>query len=250
MSFKILFSNLGYARGIDGTWVQHLGRIHRHFYMGVPLQQQVLSQFKDILMIEKPDLCCLVEIDSGSWNTRHFNQMQHLIDSDYAVYDIAGKYGEDSILTQMPFFKGKSNAFLSKTELLHQKVYFKHGSKRLIYDVTLPDGIKLLFAHFSLQAKVRAKQFDEVRTLVQDCGSEAIILADFNIMQGFKELQPLLRDINLQVMSSEEDHTFIFGNTRRTLDLCVCSQSLASRINLRVIPQPFSDHAALLVEVV
>lgn len=248
MPFKILFSNLGYARGIDGTLIQHIGRMHRHFYAGVTQQQEVLSQFKNIIMTEKPDLCCLVEIDSGSWNTGYFNQINHLIDDEYAVHNIAGKYGEDSILAQMPFFKGKCNAFLSKTELPHQKMYFKHGSKRLIYNITLPGDIRLFFAHFSLQAGVRARQLDEIRNLVRNCGGEVIILADFNIMRGFSELQPLLQDMNLRVLNSAEDHTFMLGNNRWTLDLCVCSESLALRINLHVIPQPFSDHAALLVE--
>ena len=248
MLFKILFSNLGYARGIDGSLSQHIGRIHRHFYTGVMQQQEVLSQFKNIITDEKPDLCCLVEIDSGSWNTGYFNQINHLLDDEYAVHDIAGKYGEDSMLAQMPFFKGKCNAFLSKTELPHQKLYFKHGSKRLIYDVTLPGDIHLFFAHFSLQAKVRARQLDEIHNLVKNCGEGVIILADFNILQGFEELQPLLQGMNLRVLNSEEDYTFMLGNSRWTLDLCVCSQSLAPRLNLRVIPQPFSDHAALLVE--
>ncbi len=248
MTFKILFSNLGYARGIDGTFSQHFGSMHRHFYTGVSQQQQVLTQFKNIMLAEQPDLCCLVEVDSGSWNTGYFSQIGHLMDDDYAVHNIAGKYGEDSLLAQMPFFKGKCNAFLSKAALPYQKLYFKHGSKRLIYSVMLPDNIRLLFAHFSLQAKVRARQFDEVRTLVNSHDGEVMILADFNIIKGFQELQPLLRETNLQVLNKEEDHTFMLGSSRWTLDLCICSQSLAPRIDMRVIPQPFSDHAALLVE--
>jgi endonuclease/exonuclease/phosphatase family metal-dependent hydrolase len=247
VSFKILFSNLGYARGIDGTFSQHIRRIHRHFYTGLTQQQQVLSQFRNIIIAEKPDLCCLVEVDSGSWNTGYFNQMDYLTDQEYPVYDIAGKYGEDSLLARMPFFSGKCSAFLSKTELSSRKLYFRHGSKRLIYSIALPGGATLFFAHFSLQARVRAKQLEEVRTLVAD-GGESIILADFNILQGFRELQPLLRDKGLCVLNKEDDHTFMFGSRRWTLDLCLCSQSLMPRLQLRIIPQPFSDHAALLVE--
>ena len=248
MSFKILFSNLGYARGIDGTLSQHVSRMYRHFYTGVTQQQQALSQFKNIITAEKPDICCIVEIDSGSWNTGFFNQMEHLLDSAYPVHNIAGKYGEDSLLAQMPFFKGKCNAFLAKVKVPCQKLYFKHGSKRLIYSLALPGNIQLFFAHFSLQAKVRARQFDELCNLVKNCSGDVIILADFNILQGFKELQPLFQDTNLRVLNQEEDHTFIFGNRRLTLDLCICSESLLPYLDLRVVPQPFSDHSALLVE--
>jgi hypothetical protein len=69
----------------------------------------------------------------------------------------------------------------------------------------------------------------KVRNLVKDNDGEVIILADFNIMQGFKELTPLLEGMNLKVMNAETDHTFIIGNNRWTLDLCICSESLASR---------------------
>lgn len=249
MPHTILFSNLGYARGIDGSLRQHIGRFHRHFYTDTTQQEQVLSQLKNIIKAEGPDVCCFVEIDSGSWTTGYFNQLNHLMDDEYVIYDLAGKYGEDSLLAQMPFFKGKCSAFLSRIPVEHQKLYFRHGSKRLIYKLNLPDNITLFFAHFSLQARVRAKQFEEVRNLVLDCKGDVIILADFNITQGFKELQPLLKGTDLCVLNNEEDHTFLFCGNRWVLDLCICSQSLAARTSLQVVPQPFSDHAALLVKV-
>lgn len=248
MTFKVLFSNLGYARGIDGTLAQHLRRWHRHIYTGVSQQQETLAQFKEIIATEQPDICCLVEVDSGSWNAGHFNQVNYLLDDDYTVHDIAGKYGEDSLLAQMPFFAGKCNAFLSRLDLPRRKLYFKNGSKRLIYAVDLPGGAQLFFAHFSLQATVRARQFNEIRALIGDCGKEAVILADFNILRGFSELAPLLLGTDLCVLNDESEHTFMFGNRRLTLDLCIASATLAPKMRLRVIPQPFSDHAALLLE--
>ncbi len=246
--FKILFSNLGYARGIDGSFNQHIGRLYRHVYTSAAQQRDVLMQFNGILQHESPDLCCLVEIDKGSWQTGYYNQIEALVDENYPVHDIAGKYGEDTLLAQMPFFKGKCNAFLSRTPLQHRKAYFRHGSKRLVYEIALPCGIHVFFAHFSLQAKVRARQFLEMRELVGNYGGDAIILADFNIFEGFGELGPLLKGMKLHVMSSETDHTFMLGDSRWALDLCVCSQNLLPRLSLRIVPQPFSDHAALLVE--
>ncbi len=249
MKRKILFSNIGYARGIDGTLWQHVCRFSRHFYLGVPTQKEVLGQLRRIIDDEKPTLCCLVEIDQGSLHSTYFNQLEALVDEHYQYHDIADKYGENSMLGRMPLHIGKSNAFLSHEKFPFERLYFTHGSKRLIYHLTLPEDLHVYFAHFSLQSKVRAKQFREFNRLVRKTEGDVIILADFNIMQGFKELEPLLHDTNLKVLNKEDEHTFTFHKYKWALDLCLCSENLLDRISLRVIPQPFSDHAALLVEV-
>lgn len=248
MARKIFFSNIGYARGIDGTLWQHIAGAHRHLYCTIPAQQQVLMQLKSIIDKEQPDICCLVEIDSGSIHSGYYNQIEYLKDDHYAHYDIADKYGDNSLLGEMPLFRGKCNAFLSKQETPFQRLYFKHGSKRLIYSMELPDNIRLFFAHFSLQRAVRAKQFDELRNIVKTHGGESIVLADFNIMQGFSELDPLVQGTDLRILNTEDAYTFTFHKMKKVLDLCLCSESLIPKIRLNVIPQPFSDHAALLVE--
>lgn len=248
MSYKVLFSNIGYARGIDGTLRQHFFYAHRHVYCNIPAQQQVLSQVKEIISIEQPDICCFVEVDNGSFHSSYYNQIDFLADDAYGFHDISDKYGDNSWLGNMPFFKGKSNAFLAKTPLSFERVYFSHGSKRLVYKVMLPGNILLFFAHFSLQQKTRIKQFREVKAMMKEHSGEVILLADFNIMQGFAELKPLLEETGLRVLNLENEFTFTFHRIRRVLDLCICSDSLADRLRLRVIPQPFSDHAALLVE--
>lgn len=245
---KILFSNLGYLRDINGTLWHHISRITRNVYCPLPSQISAMEQFKTILKAEQPDLCCIVEIDRGSFSSAYYNQIQALMDDDYRFVDVADKYGEGNPIGRMPLHKGKSNAFLSKADLPFQKLYFTHGSKRLIYRVELPDNITLYFAHFSLNKKVRAKQFEEINSIVKTHDSEVIILADFNIMQGFGELTPLLTGTNLKVLNREDEFTFRFHKRHLTLDLCICSETLTQRTNLKVIPQPFSDHAALLLE--
>ena len=249
MSYKILFSNLGYAKGIDGSLRQHARLIGRHFYCALPVQEQILSQVKAIIDKEKPDLCCFVEIDSGSMHSARFNQIEALMDTEYCFHDIADKYGKESRLGRMLFHKGKSNAFLSKRDIAFERLYFRHGTKRLIYQLGAVDGVTILFAHFSLSRKVRIKQFEEVRQLVKNIAGEVVILADFNIMGGFRELAPLLEGGDLCVLNKEDAHTFTFHKHRLVLDLCICSKGLADKLKLQIIPQPFSDHAALLVEI-
>lgn len=76
-----------------------------------------------------------------------------------------------------------------------------------------------------------------------------IIMADFNIIHGFSELRPFLDGTDLVILSDPDIPTFTFHRSVRTLDICLCSSVLVERIKLQIIPQPFSDHAALLLEI-
>jgi endonuclease/exonuclease/phosphatase family metal-dependent hydrolase len=248
MAFKILFSNIGYARGIDGSLWQHICRFNRHFYCSIPLQQKVLIQVRDIMHAEKPDLCCFVEVDQGSYHSDNFNQINFLRDDDYRYFDVAEKYGPNSWLGRMPLHIGKSSAFVARQELAFERRYFSSGSKRLIHEVSLPDGIRLFFTHFSLHQKVRARQFREMRKLVEERKGPVIVLADFNIMRGFSELGPLLQGTDLKVLNRETDYTFTLHRMNWALDLCLYSAPLDGKLSLQIVPQPFSDHAALLVK--
>ncbi len=245
---KIIFSNLGYAKGISGALWQYVMRIDRQFYMRPSMQRRVLAQFREIIDDERPDMCCLVEVDRGSFHSGYMNQLQALMCEHYCFYDIADKYGEESLISALPFHRGKSNAFIARRDFPFQRLYFKHGSKRLIYKMDIAPDIRLFFAHFSLQYDVRVLQFEEMRRLVQETGKEVVILADFNIMRGFSELEPLLRHTDLRLLNREDEPTFRFHKRQLALDLCLCSASLAERVQLRIIPQMFSDHAAVVVE--
>lgn len=248
MSYKIFFSNIGYAKGIDGSLSQHVMRAGRHFYCASPIQEQILSQVKAIIDTEKPDLCCFVEIDQGSFQSAGLNQIEALTDEIYHFHDVADKYGPDSRIGRMLFHKGRSNGFLAREIVSYKRLYFRHGAKRLIYHISAPGGLSVFFAHFSLNKDTRKKQMEELKILVQESAGEVVVLADFNIMSGFKELEPLLKDGALILLNHEDRHTFTFHRRKLALDLCLCSKSLAEKALLKIIPQPFSDHAALLLE--
>ncbi len=248
MGYKILFSNIGYAKGIDGSLIQHMRHLHRHLYCPIPVQKQVMMQIRNIMSRENPDLCCFVEIEHRPSGSR-YNQLETLLDGEYPFYDVADKYGVNNWLSRVPWHQGRCNAFLCRRDIAFERRYFSLGSKRLIYELAGPDDIAIFFAHFSLKKSVRAKQFSELRRLVARSGREVIVLADFNIMDGLDELDPLLRGGGLHVLNKMDEPTFTFHTLRRVLDLCICSDSIKDRLCLTVIPQPYSDHAALLVEI-
>ena len=75
------------------------------------------------------------------------------------------------------------------------------------------------------------------------------MLGDFNIHSGFSELAPLLHENNLVLRNKEDAPTFRFHTVRLPLDLCICSHGIAARTELKIIPQPYSDHEALLLTI-
>lgn len=249
LPYRIFMSNLGYLRGINGRLIDHVRYLHRHFYCPVDVQKQALQQLIALLEAERPDICCFVEIEKGSSDCANFNQIEALLSDAYAFYDIENKYGPASRLLHLPRTRGKSNAFLAKQPVPFEKIYLSHGTKRLIYKLTLPSGVQVFFTHFSLQKSVRKKQFTEMRQLLEQAGGECMLLGDFNVMGGFGELAPLLEGSRLRLLSDERHPTFTFHRFEKALDLCLCSDTLAERVQLRIVPQPFSDHSALLVEI-
>lgn len=247
--YRILFSNIGYARGIDGTLVQHVKGFHRNFYTSRYHQEKILGQVRDIIDCCHPDLCCFVEVDQGSWSSAYLNHLDHISDDHYPVFDIADKYGDASYLNYIPFHKGKSNGFLSKNDVKFERLYLPYGSKRLIYKMHLPNNIVLYFLHFSLNKKTRAKQFSYMNGLIRDEKKPAMVMADFNIFTGFNELKILMMNTDLEIMNDEDHHTFLFYKRELALDLCLCSRSIIDKAELDIIDQPFSDHQALLVSI-
>jgi endonuclease/exonuclease/phosphatase family metal-dependent hydrolase len=244
---KILFSNLGYATGIDGSLHHHVTKVFRHAFQNQAKQRFVLAQFQQIIQREAPDICCMVEMDQGSFHSNRFNQIEALTDELYPIYDIADKYGPASRVAKIAFHVGKSNGFIARRLYFFEKLYFTHGTKRLIYKIILGPRLTLFFTHFSLNEKVRALQFSEIRRLIERVEGDIILLGDFNIMGGVRELAPLLEGDFLRLLNIPTEPTFRFHRRHHMLDLCLCSPSLVRVLQLRVIPQSFSDHCALVI---
>lgn len=248
-TIKILMSNLGYARGINGCLVDHIRYAHRHVFCSQVVQQQVLDQLAAIMAEEAPDICCFVEIDNGSFDTARFNQLEHLLSDDYPHYDVENKYGAGSILRTLAFTRGKSNAFIARKRYPFERVYFTHGTKRLIYKINIAENLTLFFAHFSLKAAVRKKQLEQTRALMHDTKGEVIFMGDFNVLSGLSELDGLIEEKKLVLMNNPDAPTFTFHTRKLVLDLCLCTPAIAAKTAIRIIPQPFSDHAAVVAEV-
>lgn len=250
MDTVILMSNLSYLRGLNGCLAHHFRYAHRHFYCSRAVQEASIQQVIEIMEREQPDVCCFVEIDKGSADLANFNQLEALASEQYPYFDIENKYGLTSRLRALPLTRGKSNGFLSRRKLEYEKIYFTHGTKRLIYKLQLEPNVSLFFAHFSLKKAVRLQQLLQIRQLVSETPGEVVILGDFNIHSGFGELAPLLNESHLILLNQEDVPTFRFHRTLLPLDLCICSHGIAKRAQLKIISQPYSDHEALVLTIV
>ncbi|MBY0355297.1 MAG: endonuclease/exonuclease/phosphatase family protein [Rickettsiales bacterium] len=244
---RILFSNLGYARQIDGSLRQHVQGITRHFSCPTDVQQVALQALRVLLHVHQVDIACLAEIDAGSSNNHHFNQLHYLRDATYRFSDVSNKYGNESALRNVALSRGKSNGWLSRFPLQFERRYLSSGTKRLVYFMYPPDSPPIVFGHFSLRAATRQAQFKEIAQWIRQLGRDVILLGDFNNYRGEAELAPLLDGGHLRLLGGGL-HTFNFSGYQATVDLCLASDAIASQLHVQVIPQHFSDHHALLVE--
>ena len=249
MTHRILVSNLGYARDIDGTVLSHLRHSYRHFRTPVALQKASLDAYKKIIEETKPDLCCLIEIDTGSSTSGGFNQFEYLAHPDYPMRDVLSKYAVNSRLSGARLTRGKSNGFMASRPYGFERHYLSRGSKRLIYRIVLEDGLVLFFTHLSLKEKIRLQQIKELRALADKEEGDVLIAGDFNIFAGLRELEMFTGDGRYQLLNDAAHGTFTLFGKHYLLDICLASSNAVPRTSLTIIDQPFSDHDALLITV-
>lgn len=249
MKTTIFMGNLGYLRGINGSLAHHVRYSYRHFYCSRAVQEAALQQLAETIRHQNPNICCFVEIDQGAGHARAFNQLERLASEQYAFFDIENKYGPSSRLRSLALTRGKSNGFLARQKIHYEKIYFTHGTKKLIYKLAITHGITLFFAHFSLKKATRMQQLAQIRNLMQETHGEVILLGDFNILGGFDELLPLLHNSNYVLLNERDTPTFRFHTLRLPLDLCICTKTIAQQAHLTIIPQSYSDHDALVVTI-
>ncbi len=249
MQVKVLLSNLGYARGIDGRISHHARYWHRHLYCSAAVQTHTLQQLNALISREDPDVCCFVEIDQGSFTSAGFDQLSALYRTNYAQIHLENKYGPTSPLRSFFLTRGKSNGFMSREPRPFETLYLDHGIKRLLHKITLAPQLSLFFTHLSLNRNTRQAQLRHLGELVGHTPGECVLMGDFNVLRGLKELQPLLEQTGLTLLNQAHVPTFRFHRRALVLDLCLCTAQVARKSQLRIVEQPYSDHAALILDI-
>ncbi len=235
--FRVLLMNVGYATGLDGSMRSYLTQWYRYLYTPQRIIRQVRQSIYGLLNRENPDLCCFVEIHRRHGFVPHPHAYTSHIDN---------KYGRFSPLRFMPFFRDNCNGFFSHHQLQFKKRYFKNGSKKLIYDINLGNGMSLLLIHFSLNRDTRKLQFRELKKILKG-RPNTLICGDFNIFRGTRELHSLAESCNLKIVNAHSP-TFPAARPKRALDLFLAPKSL-EHVSASVMGDvQVSDHLPVMLE--
>jgi len=242
-SFKILSYNLGYCAGFTGSVPKYVLYSLRHIRCSPKVKAKVLSDVRRMLREEEPDLCCFMEIEPQS-----LAHLSESLSSVYAQSHIINKYGEESVFQTMPTFSKRSNGIMSKMELPFQTHFLKNGMKKLLYEIPVQQDLHVFAGHFALQKNTRQEQFTELKKLVAK-RERVILCGDFNIFKGFGELDELIRHGDLQIINTEDDHTYPSHKPKKPLDLFICSKNVDVK-SFRVLTESkASDHLPVMLEV-
>jgi len=245
---RIVYANLGYSRAIDGSIGHHVRRVHHHLFTTERVQRRALAQVRERLDTLQPDLACFVEIDRGSFNNGFLDQVRLLADDRHTTVRIDNKYGADRRFRRLSVSRGKSNAFLASRPVRHEARYLSVGKKRLVYDIEIA-GVRVLVAHLSLRYRIRSLQIRELAAWVTEREEPTVVLGDFNLFRGARELEPLLASGRLVHANAQAGPTFRLGPYRATLDTCLASRDLIERCSVAILDQPFSDHQMIQLDI-
>ncbi len=235
--FKILLFNIWYCSGISWKFHQYILKSHKYTYINKKSTSTIINKFKSIIIEEKPDLICLIEINK-------WINFKYLVNEDYPFYDIETKYGKKSLLRKTPFFRKKSNAFISKTNLDFKTHYLRAWTKKLLYEIFLPWDISFVFWHFSLNKSTRKKQFDELNN-INFKNKNIIIWWDFNIFKWVGEIKNLCNKMDLDIVCNEA--TFPSFRPKHMLDLFLTSKNINS--DYKIVNTNISDHLPVILEI-
>lgn len=235
---KVLLLNAGYCSGLDGSYRDYI--LHSSRYLRTPqsIIAAVEASIGSLINAEQPDICCFLEL------SKHTALIQDL--RDYPCHDVDIKYGVNSILRHLPFFRDNCNGFFAREEVPYKKYFFKNGAKKLIYELEVGNDVSLLLCHFSLSHIVRRQQFRELETIIKN-RERAILCGDFNIFRGTHEIDDLMNACNLHPVTAYAP-TFPAVSPSKALDMFLCTNGL--NVTRCEVVRDFrgSDHLPVILE--
>lgn len=237
-TLRILLYNVGYCTELDGTLRDYFTKFYRYVYTPKNVIQSAVHSLANLVEAHQPDVCCFAEIKK---NPRTMPHMQK-----YTSRDIENKYGLESRLRTLPIFRSNCNGVYADKPYQITKHWFRHGAKKLIYEVKLPHDTTLLFAHLSLRGAVRKKQYEELKKWVRK-HPRVIVCGDFNVFRREADLLNFAKSCNLRIVTSQEG-TFPRKHPKKAIDLFLCSPSVELD-NIQVLRHAnASDHLPVIVD--
>lgn len=242
---KIIFWNIGYVPGLNGSLYHYAVKGHRLVWTPLKVQTKLLQGIANHIKTENPDLFLYSEISTGTYRNKGLHQHEYLVGEVGGVksHSATGKY-RHALFYSLPLHGGNANGFLSPHECDAQTIHLKAGSKTLVY-VVVVNGVTVVMVHLSLQKKIRAIQLMELAEIISIMKGPLVICGDMNIFGGTDELLPFIQKSGLQ-LPSYVPLTHPAHRPRRSLDIFL-SRGLEG-VSVRVIESTISDHLPIVLE--
>jgi len=236
-SYKILLLNAGYFTGIDGSAFDYVTKFYRFLFLARKTELNLFKKLESLIHAQSPDIICLIEVTNGK-------RIKSLLEKEYPFRIIETKYGKKSLLRRIPFFSHKSTMILSRTKIQYEKRFLKYGTKKLVYILTILNGLTLVVTHLSLNKKNRAKNFSELASFVNK-RSRSILCGDLNILSGYDELNTLTKKLDMSF--AHRENTFPAYNPRLSLDLFLHTKDIEAQAF--VLNSDISDHLPVILKI-
>ena len=243
LTMKILFYNIAYEAGLNGSWKQYIFKIWRFFYPSKKSHQKIAQLLKK----EDADVVCLAEIDKGSLRNLFKSQIKRLKNAlNIPHYFGNSKYGKGSLWHYVPMVRQQYDAILSKKEAKIYCHYLEHGMKKLVQELVI-NNISIFTVHLSvLQKRVRKLQLEELSQMIKKCPRPQILCGDFNNHSGLKEIEDFMKKTKMKLVNRSA--TFPSINPKRTIDLFFTSSEIEV-LEAGVCPVTYSDHLPTWIKI-
>lgn len=240
---KIMFYNIAYCTGLNGSWRQYLSQTWRFFWLSLRARKKIAETLKK----EAPDVICLAEVDSGSFRNRFHSQAKQLAKNlSFPFSYTHSKYRRRSVWRFMNVIRKQHDSILSKRPGKFIRHELRSGMKKLVQEYIM-EGISIFTVHLAvLSGRVRKKQLRELAKILKECPRPYVVCGDFNIHKGLSELKEFIHLTGLRRLIKQP--TFPSFSPKRYLDLFFASPSIKVK-QAGVINVDYSDHLPVWVEI-
>lgn len=240
---KILFYNIGYGTGLNGSWRQYLYKLWRYLWSPISNIKRISRLLKD----KNIDILCLAEVDTGSIRQRFFSQLNIIADFlGFKYFKSFPKYHPKSLFRFIPLMRKQHDAILTRKKGKIVNHYLKNGTKKLIQELIV-DNISIFTVHLSvLRSKLRRIQLEEMAKIIKKCKNPQVLCGDFNIFKGIQEIQAFIKETGLKIVDIPP--SFPSCKPTKRLDLFFVSPKIEVN-DFGVIADESSDHLPVWIEI-
>lgn len=239
---KIIFYNMAYGTGLNGSWRQYLLNIWRFLW----LPFKAFKQIAQTLRKEKADVICLAEVDGGSFRNRFRCQAKALSSRlKLPFFKTKTKHHPWSIWRYLLMTHKHHDAILSKKKGKIKYHHLKTGIERLVQEFVI-DDVSIFTVHLAvLSKKARRKQMKELAKILKNCPRPKVLCGDFNFHKGIDEVKEFLKETKLKLAHAPK--SFPSFKPSRAIDLFLTSSELKIK-EAGTINVDHSDHLPVWIK--